>query len=306
MIDLSRIKNKIFILSPSTNWKPVIDEVKQKAHLLIGGKDITTNHFILNPIKTQVYSTGNLGIDREQLRSVILPFEDIILLHVPNFPVSGAIGRIHYNLNDKTVIELYKNHLREDSRSGEFKYRTAETIVHELCHKYYRKFGLADRTHYWHYKQHRLLEAVDEIYKHLLTEQVSLLQTIVSLLRKGFTLPQKDEIVKEWFCIHHSATPLTTKAETIIKNSQEQYKKCFYDYVIDKNGIVYKPEAIIKERGTKDICVIGNFVYEVPTKEQITSLKAIIKGHDYIGHSNLAKKGLAKPSLCPGALMTYL
>ena len=308
MKKLSIEKPKIKILSPSKDWEKVINEVKEKAYLLIGGKEIENDLYFLLFYPKEEYLPKKYGIERRFLSALMCGKQaDITLLHVPEFEVEGALAWYHY-VNGKPFIQLYRNHLREYSRTGEFKYRTAETIVHELCHHYYRKIGIEDRTHYFHFEKNSILEAVKDIKKNLLQTQVSLLEEIVRLLSRTFSSKHKTEVDKEYYCLHHSGTSRdNTKAETIINNSKQKYNgKCFYDIVIDKDGNIYTPESFIKERGTRDICVIGSFDKEQPTEAQIRAVNGIIHGKEYTSHRELAKKGLATPSICPGDLMIYL
>ena len=300
---------KTRILSPSTNWKPVLDEVVEKAPFLAGGKDFEVSEFSVKYMLTEEYRDGKYGLNKTYLRMIISPYpEEIIMLHIPDFPVQGAVGWIHYQMIDGTVMQLYRDHLREYSRSGEFKYRTAETIVHELCHRYYFKFGLQDKTHYFHYEKGRLLSAVEDIKKHLLKEKVSLLEQVVRLLRRNLTPKPDSADIKHYYCLHHSGTSRDyTRPETIIHNSTKKHGKCFYDIIIDKDGnITYVDDPLEKERGTTDIVVLGNFVVEEPSEGQIKALKSILKGHQWTTHRELGRQGLAHPSVCPANLTNYL
>ncbi len=299
---------RVRLLSPVENWQPILDEAVEKAPFLVGKKDfIVTKYPVMN--LSQEYRDGKYGLELNYLRVLTDNFnEDVIVVHAPNFVIRGAIGWINYNINDKVIIQLYDDHLREYSRTGEFRYRTTETLIHEFCHKYYRKFGLADKTHYYHYDKLRLLGAVEDIKKHLLKEKVGLMEQVVRLLRKLLSSEPDVAQVKQYYCLHHSATSRDfTRAEVIMHNSIKQYGKCFYDIIIDNDGVVTRvQDPLVKERGTTDICVIGSFDRETPTQAQIKAVKEIIKGNDWTTHRDLAKKGLASPSICPGNLTSYL
>lgn len=137
----------------------------------------------------------------------------------------------------------------------------------------------------------------------LIKRQIELLKKLVELLKVKLSKQKK------YYCLHHSATPRdTTRTETIIKNIRKRYNgKCFYDIIIDKTGLVTRPEnVVVKSRGTTDICVIGNFTTEKPSKGQIEAVKSIIKGSRWTTHKELAEKGLATKSLCPGNLKDYI
>lgn len=148
---------------------------------------------------------------------------------------------------------------------------------------------------------------------------VDTLQQLIATMMQLIQQKEKEEMPEEiidpapdgkWYCLHHSATSRDfTRAESIIRyheNSGKYGGKCFYDHIIDKDGIFYSPEAIVKKRGTTDVCVIGDFTREKPTDQQLATLKALITNQSWTTHKELAKKGMASPSLCPGNLTDYL
>jgi len=153
-------------------------------------------------------------------------------------------------------------------------------------------------------------------------ETISLLERLVDTMKKLLQSLQQLIAIKEkppipspdptpdgkWYCLHHSATSRDwTRAETIIDNHKEIYGgKCFYAILIDKDGTLYTPIATVKERGTTDICVLGDFTKEEPTQKQVDALKSIITGQKWTTHKDLAKQGLATPSLCPGNLTNFI
>ncbi len=297
---------RLTILSPKKDWEHIKEDLK-RVNLMGEKVDYDIVFFPVLHIKTEEYLPGKYGLDRKYLSALtkLYAYADVVAIHIEDFPIKGAGGWFTI-INGKPSIQLYGDLHNKYSRTGEFKYWFSELLAHELAHKYYRKAGLEDKTHYWHYEKGRLLGAFEDIISQL-TKKKGLWEQIVILTRKLLNLQHQEEQVKELWAIHHSATPRdVSRSETIIKNSKKEYGKCFYDVVIDRDGIATYPESIIKQRGTKDICVIGNFVNEKPTPQQIETLKSIIEGHDYTTHKELAEKGLASFSECPGRLMDYI
>lgn len=298
---------KLLILSPEKDWTFIKEDLAKET--MGQGIDYEVKHFPLLPqVPREEYRQGLWGVSRRYLTALLDIYEgDVVLFHFPNFQIEGAGGWFSV-LNGIPVIQAYGPHTRKFTRTGEFTYWFAELIAHEMAHKYYWKVNLEDRTHYWHYERKELLGAFREIIT-TLKKVLSLWQTIKVLTKKvaGLKMHEEEVIEKDYFCIHHSATARDlTRTETIINNGIREYGKSFYDIIIDKDGVATYPNAIIKERGTKDICVLGDFTKEKPTDKQIETLKSIIEGQDYTTHKELAEKGLATPSLCPGKLMNYL
>lgn len=306
----------IKIFSKYDNWEPVIKELTDRASFLIGRKDIKLERFNLVIMPTQEYMEGRFGIERGYLSRLFKDKQEgITVLHAKDFPIQGAGGWFSY-INGKPFIQFYGDHLRLSSNrwTKEFNYWSAEVIAHELCHKYYRKHGFKDKTHYFHYEVGSLMQAFEDIRKQLLKEQKSLLERAIELYRKLLQPRHEEETtsrdyttIKFW-CIHHSATSRDhTRAETIINNQKQQYGgKTFYDAIIDKDGIIYRENSIKKARGTDDVCVIGDFTKEKPTDKQVKALKSLLDGHRYITHKELAEQGKAEASVCPGNLMDYV
>lgn len=115
--------------------------------------------------------------------------------------------------------------------------------------------------------------------------------------------------------IHHSASHKTTTAEDIQSwHYARGWAGIGYHYVIDQQGVITqgRPEHTQGAHAYQDkaheantdgigICVIGNFMTEKPTAEQITSLVWLIKNIQsrygkipIIGHRDVM------PTSCPG------
>lgn len=288
---------KIKLLS-NESWTDALKDMEKATDKL--GIEIEPSFYFLGHMPSQEYREGRYGIDKGYL-STILPNE-LVILHA-DFPVNGASGWFSV-INGNPVIQIYLRGLQ--SMDPDFKYWESETIIHELCHYQYWKNGLEDRTHYFHYERNSLMSAVEDITHQLYIKKIGLLEKAVRLLRQ-LTAKLPEEETEKLIVVHHSATPKdTTRVETLIKNISKKYEGGFYDYYIDKNGVVYPQEVSSKYRDTIDVCVIGDFTTEKPTQGHIQSLRGIIDGRKYISHKELAKLGRAKKSECPGELMEYL
>jgi uncharacterized protein YbcV (DUF1398 family) len=250
------------------------------------------------------------GIDRNFLSVLMKQYsgdEDIIIFHAPSFRVEGAGGWFTI-VDGKVVIQMYQNINSTFTRDKDFKYFYGETLAHEIMHYSYWKYGIPDKTHYFHFDQGSLMLAVYDIKKELMKRQVSLLHQAVGLYRQLIAKKPATEVIQQVIALHHSATPRDlTKPEVIIEQQRKKYNgKTFYNQIIDAKGVVYNPEAIEKERGTWDILVLGDFTKEKPSGGQIQALKALLDGREWTTHKALAERGLGTPSLCPGNLEDYL
>ena len=306
---------KIIILSPDKNWKHIKEDIKFLIERL---KKIDIEivfdikYFPLFHVPREEYLIGKWGLNRRFLSGISSMFDfDIIVLHAPNFQVVGADGW-YSKINNKPFIQIFREIKSKMVRNDEFKYRVSEILIHELCHKLSIHFNINDRTHYWELERGSLQGKIDEIImQKLRKDKITLIKKSINLIKqlinRKITNREKTlQVIKPLYCFHHSATDRdTTRVETIIRKQREKYKgKTFYDFIIDSKGIIHKGDPIKKTRGTIDICVLGDFTRQEPTIEQINACKTF--DGDWTSHKELAHKGLATPSVCPGNLMKFL
>ena len=287
---------KIKLLSRE-NWSEVISDIEQATEKL--GVKIEPSFYFLGHMPREEYLKGKFGICRQFL-TVLLPRE-FVILHA-DFPVQGAAGWFTL-VSGIPIIQIYQRGLQ--SIEPNFKYWESEILVHELCHYFYWRNGLEDKTHYFHYDRKNLMSAVEDIIYQLYIKKVGLLEQVVRLLRRLKPLQQED--IERTIVLHHSATSRDfTRVETLVRNIAKTHPGGFYNYYIDKDGGVHPQVIIDKKRNTIDVCVIGDFTKESPSEGQIKAIKRIITGKQWTTHKELAEKGLARPSLCPGNLKEFL
>lgn len=182
---------KIIIL---TNQKKKLEKpLKEFEKSNIGG-EIEVREYFYTDVSREAYTPDypdKYGISRDYIEMIskMYAFADIIVLHYPEFYIEGA-GGWHSVVNGRSVIQIYDDGLLEASLSGEFQYWFAEILTHELCHHLYRKHGLKDNTHEWHYSEKNLLGAVKEI-KDLLSNKADMLELLARLYRKLISLKEQ-------------------------------------------------------------------------------------------------------------------
>lgn len=183
----------IKLLSDGQNWAEVIEDMRKALDKL--GVVIEFKPHFMGHLPREEYRPGRFGIERRFL-SAILPNRPVIL-HTDRFRVQGAAGWFSV-MNGRLVIQVFQRGTH--SREPDFKKWESEIIVHELCHYFYWRNGLPDRTHYWHYERNSLMGAIEEIYIALLKRKVGLLERIVRLLRKRLVAPPQEPIsrIKDW------------------------------------------------------------------------------------------------------------
>ena len=297
----------IKILSPTRDWSFIEEDIKKATDLM--SCHLSYKYFpVYNPL-VQEYLPGKDGLSRVFLASLVKPYQNdgIVVLHVPNFPTRGAGGWFSY-VNNKPVIQIYGQNTSRYSRDPNFEYWHSEIIVHEMLHYFYWNNNIEDKTHYWHYERGDLMGGINEI-NNKLKHRIVLLEQIIELSKKVLGLrKQIEEQADDLWVVHHSATPLSsTLPATIADREKLKYGgKTFYNAIMDSSGNITYYDAIDKTRETKDLCVLGDFTKEVPTIKQKEALKLFLQGKKYTTHKELAKKGLATPSECPGKLLEYL
>jgi hypothetical protein len=312
----------IKIKSSETNWEPIKKELRQKAGLILAEKELQVDKFDVSIIMPEEYRPkdypGAMGQHRSYLRAIMLipGFPgDITLLHIKDFPIKGALGWFNY-VNGQPFIQVYGDHLRKGSRTGEFEYAVSETIVHEFCHKFYRKMGLPDRTHYWHFEENKLMGAVMEINVAKM-QKMSLPEWIISMFRKLLAGEHETEVIKpppNKIVIHHEGASNGFQAVNEWHKQRWNFKSELgfyigYHYYIEKDGKVFQGRADTEDgahtsghnQQSIGICLMGNFETEIPTKAQLDALESLVKDKKkqyniskIYGHRQLGN------TLCPG------
>lgn len=301
------MKLEIKVLSPTSDWSFIEKDIKKATDLMSCHLSFTYFN-ISNPL-VEEYQPGMDGLNRVFLANLVKQYQEcgIVVLHIPNFPVRGAGGWFSY-VNGKPIIQIYGQNTSRYSRDPNFEYWHSEIIVHEMLHYFYWNNNLEDRTHYWHYERGDLMGGINEINDKL-KSRIVLLEQILELTKKVIGLrKQINEKTDDLWVVHHSSTARDfTRPETIAERDKKKYGgKTFYNAIMDRNGNITYYDAIDKERETKDICVIGDFTKEVPTPQQKGALKLFLQDKKYTTHKELAEKGLAVASLCPGNLIEHI
>lgn len=183
---------KIKLLT-NENWDKVLEEVSVATEKL--GVEIEPTPHFMGHMPREEYLDGKYGINRQYL-SVILPRE-FVILHA-DFPIEGASGWFSV-INGNPVIQIYQRGT-QFSRDPNFKYWESEIIIHELCHYYYWKNGLEDRTHYFDYEKNDLMSAVEDIFVGLYAKKVGLMERAVRLMRKIINKKPEERIsrITDW------------------------------------------------------------------------------------------------------------
>lgn len=110
--------------------------------------------------------------------------------------------------------------------------------------------------------------------------------------------------------LHHSGTKVDTPQKIHKAHKRRGFSGIGYHYVVDKEGNVFVGRPIDKigahckhnNKYSVGICLIGDFRYEQPTEEQMTSLRLLI--FDVLKRYTSIKRILnhrdLMPTICPG------
>lgn len=110
--------------------------------------------------------------------------------------------------------------------------------------------------------------------------------------------------------LHHSGTKVDTPQKIHKAHKRRGFSGIGYHYVVDKDGNVFAGRPLDKigahckhnNNYSVGICLIGDFRYEQPTEEQMTSLRLLV--FDVLRRYPSIKRILnhrdLMPTICPG------
>ena len=253
--------------------------------------------------RTTERSGRQYGIDRRFLRSFIndrLWDSQMVMFHAPDFKIEGALGWI-VRIKGMPVAQTFADIGQPSVRSSELKTKIGETIVHEVLHHLYRKYGLRDRTHYW-MDRDDYASAFAEIRK----AKPGRLERWLNAFRNTLD-PSLEDIDAPWV-LHHSGSENDT-IEGVRSDHKKKYGRTFYNVIVDYDGTLHYEHNEYNKRGngySKGIMVMGD--WRVAEREaQIEEAAEFLRDKVYISHKKAHRLSLApRSTVCPGKLVEYI